>query len=128
MVTQRWHKAAAELTGARAELAALRGPPGSSEEPASEAASAPDPAPAGTPPDPEPPAGRVAPKAQPAVLSAQRVLTALGYGALEADGVLGPKTRTALQEFQRDKQLAITGELGPETAQELRTAATVATQ
>ena len=128
IVTQSWHKAAADLTAARAELAALRGSPGSGEGASPDATSAPTPGPTVTSPEAETPAVRIAPKPQPAVVSAQKALTALGYGALEADGVLGPKTRTALQEFQRDKQLAITGELGPETAQELGIAATVATQ
>jgi hypothetical protein len=39
----------------------------------------------------------------------QRGLNDRGYAAGEADGALGPKTRHAITEFQRDAGLAVTG-------------------
>jgi septal ring factor EnvC (AmiA/AmiB activator) len=53
------------------------------------------------------------------VAQAQRALAAFGYGPLEADGVLGPNTRQALERFERDRRLTVTGELNPRTAERL---------
>ncbi|HEY8565906.1 MAG TPA: peptidoglycan-binding domain-containing protein [Beijerinckiaceae bacterium] len=57
------------------------------------------------------------------VAAAQRALTKLGYGPLKADGVMGAGTRQALERFERDRKLAVTGELGARTSRELGTAA-----
>jgi peptidoglycan hydrolase-like protein with peptidoglycan-binding domain len=46
---------------------------------------------------------------------AQQKLERLGYPVGAADGVLGAETRTALRNFQRDKNLNATGELDDET-------------
>ena len=46
---------------------------------------------------------------------AQQKLERLGYPVGAADGVLGAETRTALRNFQRDKNLNATGELDGET-------------
>lgn len=48
------------------------------------------------------------------VRSAQRLLTAGGH-ALEADGVFGPKTRSAVIAFQRSRSLVADGVVGPKT-------------
>lgn len=45
---------------------------------------------------------------------AQTILRGLGY-ALEIDGVDGPKTRTAVQMFQRQRGLTADGIVGPKT-------------
>jgi TolA-binding protein len=63
------------------------------------------------------------------VLAAQEALTQLGFGNLEADGVMGPTTRQAIEEFQRVAGLTVTGELHGLTLQALmRSAKVVAAQ
>jgi peptidoglycan hydrolase-like protein with peptidoglycan-binding domain len=63
------------------------------------------------------------------VLAAQEALTQLGFGDLEADGVVGPTTRQAVEEFQRVVGLPVTGELHAQTLQSLmRSAKVVAAQ
>lgn len=53
------------------------------------------------------------------VASAQRALDALGYGPLTADGLYGPMTREAIERFESDQGLTVTGKLVPATAQSL---------
>lgn len=53
------------------------------------------------------------------VLAAQKALSRLGFGELEADGIVGPTTRQAIEEFQRVTGLTITGELHAQTLQSL---------
>ena len=63
------------------------------------------------------------------VVAAQEALTQLGFGKLEADGVVGPTTRQAIEEFQRVAGLTVTGELHAQTLQALmRSARVVAAQ
>jgi hypothetical protein len=50
---------------------------------------------------------------------AQQRLTDLGYDPGTADGVYGPRTRQALEAFQRARNLPVTGVLDPGTLQEL---------
>ena len=56
------------------------------------------------------------------VMSVQKALTKLGYGPLKADGVLGTTTRQALERFERDKKLPVTGGLGTRTTRQLASA------
>ncbi|MGO4525433.1 peptidoglycan-binding protein [Microvirga sp. 2MCAF35] len=63
------------------------------------------------------------------VISAQKALTDLGFGKLEADGVVGPTTRQAIEEYQRLVGLTVTGKLHAQTLQSLmRSAKVVAAQ
>jgi hypothetical protein len=63
------------------------------------------------------------------VLAAQEALTQLGFGDLEADGIVGPTTRQAIEAFQRVVGLTVTGELHAQTLQSLmRSAKVVAAQ
>ncbi|MFC1455635.1 peptidoglycan-binding protein [Microvirga arabica] len=55
------------------------------------------------------------------IRAAQEALTGLGYGALKADGVLGPGTSRAVEAFERAKGLPVTGQLGAATLQALKT-------
>lgn len=57
--------------------------------------------------------------AQKSVAAAQRALIKLGHGALKVDGVLGPGTRHALERFERERKLPVTGELNARTVREL---------
>jgi TPR repeat protein len=50
---------------------------------------------------------------------AQDRLTALGFAPGPVDGVLGPRMRTALQQFQRSQRLPVTGELDDATERAL---------
>ena len=45
------------------------------------------------------------------IISAQRILSALGYDAGAADGQIGPRTRVAITAFQRAHNLPLTQEL-----------------
>ena len=53
----------------------------------------------------------------PAVADIQKVLLALGYKLPKhgVDGARGPETRNAVKEFQRDNNLTVDGDPGPET-------------
>lgn len=53
------------------------------------------------------------------IASAQRALTKLGHGPLKADGMPGAGTRQAIERFERERGLAVTGELNPRTIKEL---------
>jgi hypothetical protein len=55
------------------------------------------------------------------VMAAQRALAKLNY-AVKPDGVMGATTRSAIERFERDRNLPITGELGPRVAKALSAA------
>jgi hypothetical protein len=57
------------------------------------------------------------------VLAAQKALNKLGYGPMKTDGVFGSGTRQAIEKFERDRKLPLTGELSGRTARELAAAA-----
>jgi hypothetical protein len=50
------------------------------------------------------------------VAAAQKALSKLGYGPLKSDGVIGPETKTALERFERERKLPVTGAVGARTA------------
>ena len=52
------------------------------------------------------------------IQSAQRALIKLGF-AVKADGAIGATTRQAIETFERDRNLPITGALGAKTVREL---------
>lgn len=58
------------------------------------------------------------------VAAAQRALSKLGQ-KIEADGLMGPGTRAAIQKFERDNNLPVTGELGARTAKALSARASI---
>jgi hypothetical protein len=51
--------------------------------------------------------------------AAQRALVKLGHGAVKVDGVIGPGTRQAIERFERERKIPVTGELNPRTVKEL---------
>lgn len=53
------------------------------------------------------------------VLAVQRVLARLGYGPLKLSGLPDPATRTAVEQFERDRGLPRTGEIGEKVVSEL---------
>ena len=48
--------------------------------------------------------------AQPNVVKVQRALNKVGYGPLQEDGIMGAGTRAAIERFQKDHDLAVSGE------------------
>jgi peptidoglycan hydrolase-like protein with peptidoglycan-binding domain len=60
-----------------------------------------------------PPAGRGGNRQQ--VLASQEALKQKGFDPGPADGMMGPKTRAALKEFQKAETINSTGRLDAET-------------
>lgn len=56
--------------------------------------------------------------------AAQRALARLGH-TVDIDGIYGPGTRAAIQKFERDNKLPVTGELNPRTMKALSTRASI---
>jgi hypothetical protein len=69
-------------------------------------------------PAPVPPGlvGKVEPSRS--VAAGQRALAALGHD-VKADGLMGPSTRHAIEQFERERGLPVTGEFGSRTIREL---------
>ncbi|CAH1656636.1 Putative peptidoglycan binding protein [Hyphomicrobiales bacterium] len=61
------------------------------------------------------------PQASLVLLNAQKALLKLGY-VIKPDGLKGPATQKAIEIFEKDHGLAVTGELGPRTLQALAAA------
>lgn len=53
------------------------------------------------------------------ILQVQQALIQKGYDPGAADGLMGPRTRAAIREFQRAEGLSVTGSLNRETARAL---------
>src|SRR5215218_8517595 len=70
-------------------------------------------------PPPVPPALVGKPDPTRTIAAGQRALAKLGYGSTKADGVMGPGTRQAVERFERDRHLPVTGEFSGRTAREL---------
>jgi peptidoglycan hydrolase-like protein with peptidoglycan-binding domain len=65
-------------------------------------------------------AGEPTDREQDPVKAAQRALKAKGYDIGDVDGKLGPKTRAAVQAFQKDERIRVTGRLDTDTMARLR--------
>jgi hypothetical protein len=61
----------------------------------------------------------IAPEPDLRLMAAQRALTKLGYGPLTDDGLFGPMTRNAIERFEREQGLEVTGLLVPQTIRAL---------
>lgn len=53
------------------------------------------------------------------VLAVQRALGDFGYGPVKPTGVPGPDTRAAIEKFERDRKLPVTGQLSDRLVREL---------
>jgi hypothetical protein len=53
------------------------------------------------------------------VASVQRALTEYGYGQLKPTGTVGSDTQAAIQKFERDRKLPITGQMSDRLVREL---------
>jgi len=63
-----------------------------------------------------------APKGAPSVrriLAVQRALADYGYGQLRPNGMLGPETKAAIERFERERKLPVTGQISDRLAREL---------
>jgi hypothetical protein len=49
----------------------------------------------------------------------QRALSEFGYGPLETNGSFGPETRAAIERFERDHKMPVTGQLSERLVREL---------
>jgi predicted component of type VI protein secretion system len=61
----------------------------------------------------------VAAEPQKSIAGAQRALVKLGYGPLKVDGLLGQGTRQAIERFEKDRRLPVTGEITPRILRDL---------
>ncbi|TCK31268.1 putative peptidoglycan binding protein [Ancylobacter aquaticus] len=69
-----------------------------------------------------PPAGLLPPgdvPVSPRVMEIQKALARLGYGPIRIDGVFGAATEEAIQRFERDRRLPITGQMSERVVREL---------
>lgn len=73
------------------------------------------PAPANPPPDPI--AKLIAPSKK--VMAVQRALADFGYGQIRPTGVLDPETRAAVEKFERDRRMPVTGQISDRFVREL---------
>ncbi|MBD1545214.1 peptidoglycan-binding protein [Roseibium aggregatum] len=55
-----------------------------------------------------------APETDPQIVQIQKLLSDLGYGPLQADGVMGENTEIAIKRFQLNWDLPITGKVSPD--------------
>lgn len=78
-------------------------------------------------PVPTPPANVGRQDAGDVVLSGQRALARLGY-SVKVDGMMGPGTRQALERFEQDRRLPVTGEFSARTLRELSSLSGIAVQ
>jgi peptidoglycan hydrolase-like protein with peptidoglycan-binding domain len=72
-------------------------------------------APASPPSDPI--AKLIAPSKR--VMAVQRALADFGYGQIKPTGVLGPETRAAVEKFERDHRMPVTGQISDRFVREL---------
>lgn len=56
---------------------------------------------------------------QPRILAVQRALASIGYGPLRTDGRASPETRAAIQRFERDRNMPVTGDMSDRIIREL---------
>jgi peptidoglycan hydrolase-like protein with peptidoglycan-binding domain len=69
---------------------------------------------------PDPIADLIAPPQR--VVAVQRALNDFGYGPVKATGTFGAETVTAIQKFERDRKLPVTGQISPRLIRELAAA------
>ena len=53
------------------------------------------------------------------VIAIQRALADFGYGQLKPTGVYDPETKDAIEKFERDRRLPVTGEMSDQVVREL---------
>jgi hypothetical protein len=74
------------------------------------------------PPAPIPPSGRadsIAGSGSRRVAAVQRALTEYGYGQLKPTGTVGSDTQAAIQKFERERKIPVTGQMSDRLVHEL---------
>lgn len=66
---------------------------------------------------PDPIADMIAPSKQ--VIAVQRALSEFGYGQIKPTGTIDPETQSAIQKFERERKLPVTGQLSHRVVREL---------
>ena len=66
---------------------------------------------------PDPIAELIAPSKQ--VIAVQRALSEFGYGQIKPTGIIDPETQSAIQKFERERKLPVTGQLSHRVVREL---------
>ena len=59
------------------------------------------------------------PQPSPQIASVQRVLGAFGYLQMSPNGIVGPETKRAIEEFERERRLPVTGQVSDRLVREL---------
>jgi peptidoglycan hydrolase-like protein with peptidoglycan-binding domain len=67
----------------------------------------------------DPIANLIAPQPSPKLTSVQRALSEFGYGQIRPTGVLDESTSTAIQKFEREHKMPITGRVSEHLVAEL---------
>ena len=49
----------------------------------------------------------------------QRALSEFGYGQIKPTGQFDPETKAAIEKFERDRKLPVTGQISPRLLREL---------
>jgi len=52
-------------------------------------------------------------------IAVQRALTEFGYGQIKPTGTIGPETRAAIEKFERERRLPVTGQISERLTREL---------
>lgn len=55
------------------------------------------------------------------MIAVQRALAEFGYGQIKPTGTLGPETRAAIEKFERERNLPVTGQISDRLTRELAT-------
>jgi len=66
---------------------------------------------------PDVPAERAAPSKR--IIALQRALAEYGYGQIKASGIMDPDTQSAIERFERERRLPITGQASDRVVREL---------
>src|SRR5687767_12181410 len=69
------------------------------------------------PAKPDPIGDLIAPSKQ--VVAVQRALSEFGYGQIKPTGIVDPETQSAIQKFERERKLPVTGQASERVAREL---------
>jgi peptidoglycan hydrolase-like protein with peptidoglycan-binding domain len=69
------------------------------------------------PAKPDPIGDMIAPSKQ--VVAVQRALSEFGYGQIKPTGIVDPETQSAIQKFERERKLPVTGQLSHRVVREL---------
>jgi peptidoglycan hydrolase-like protein with peptidoglycan-binding domain len=65
----------------------------------------------------DPIAALIAPSKQ--VIALQRALSDFGYGQIKPNGLFGPETQAAIEKFERDRKLPVTGQISDRLMREI---------